>query len=223
MCAHDTAPIPQELAESLTGLPFEAVSEDGAPFGCKAFVFWDPPTEDERKNTRCGAGSEATLLFNELLRQQVSTMTFVRTRRQAELAYRYTLDLIRQYEPEMAKLIAPYRGTYLPEDRRRIERDLFMDKLRGVVATNALELGVDIGRLDATVIAGVPRHHRQHVAAGGTQWAQRGHVALRPCRPQRPAGPVPHAPPGVLLRQVCRGHARCSGEPVHQFISCGIA
>jgi DEAD/DEAH box helicase domain-containing protein len=147
---------PRELAESLVGAPFEEITEDGAPFGGKTFLFWDPPLEDEAKGTRRSAGNEATLLFNELLRRDVRALTFVRTRRQAELVYRQVTELLRQYDPKLAGQVAPYRGTYLAEDRRRIERDLFSGKLKGVVTTNALELGVDIGRLDGTVLAGYP-------------------------------------------------------------------
>jgi DEAD/DEAH box helicase domain-containing protein len=147
---------PREHAEALTGLPFVDVREDGAPSGGKTFAFWNPPVEDEQKGTRKSAGYEATQLFSELLRQRVRSLTFVRTRRQAELVYRNVTEQLRQHDPELAGKVAPYRGAYLPEDRRRIERDLFEGRLTGVVTTNALELGVDIGKLDATVLAGYP-------------------------------------------------------------------
>jgi len=147
---------PREHAEALTGLPFVDVREDGAPSGGKTFAFWNPPVEDEQKGTRKSAGYEATQLFGELLRQRVRSLTFVRTRRQAELVYRGVTEQLRQHDPELAGKVAPYRGAYLPEDRRRIERDLFDGRLTGVVTTNALELGVDIGKLDATVLAGYP-------------------------------------------------------------------
>lgn len=147
---------PREHAEALTGLPFDAVTEDGAPSGGKTFAFWNPPVEDEKKGTRKSTGYEATQLFHELLRHKVRSLTFVRTRRQVELVYRDVTELLRQHDPTLAGKVAPYRGAYLPEDRRRIEHDLFDGRLTGVVTTNALELGVDIGKLDATVLAGYP-------------------------------------------------------------------
>ncbi|MBI2936455.1 MAG: DEAD/DEAH box helicase, partial [Chloroflexi bacterium] len=147
---------PDELAERLIGLPFRAVTQDGAPYGGKSFAFWNPPLIDEKKSTRRSAASEAVLLFTALLRRQVRTLTFVRTRRMAELVFRSVQNRLREEEPSLAQRVAPYRGTYLPEERRRIERDLFEGRLLGVAATNALELGIDIGDLDATVLTGYP-------------------------------------------------------------------
>jgi len=147
---------PGDLATRVTGLPFEVVDEDGAPHGGRDFVFWNPPLIDETKATRRSANSEATSIFTELLVQGVRTLTFVRTRRLTELIYNYTRNSLRQAKASIAKRIAPYRAGYLPEDRRLIERKLFNGELLGVVATNALELGIDIGDLDATILCGYP-------------------------------------------------------------------
>ncbi|MBI4337964.1 MAG: DEAD/DEAH box helicase [Chloroflexi bacterium] len=163
---------PAELAERLVGLPFTAAAEDGAPFGGKAFAFWNPPVTDEQKGTRRGASGEATVLFVELLRRGVRTLAFVRTRRQAELVYRYARDGLAHDGPGLAQRIAPYRGTYLPEDRRRIEHELFSGRLLGAVSTNALELGVDIGSLDATVLTGYP-------GSVASAWQQAGRSGRR--------------------------------------------
>ena len=145
-----------EHAERLVGLPFRVVEEDGAPYGGKDFLFWNPPMIDMARGSRRSTNTEATLIFAELLRRHVRTLTFVRSRRLAELLYVYVRDQLRQSNPTLASRVAPYRASYLPEDRRRIERDLFEGRLLGLTTTNAMELGVDIGDLDATVLTGYP-------------------------------------------------------------------
>jgi DEAD/DEAH box helicase domain-containing protein len=147
---------PGELAEALTGLPFTVVDNDGAPHGGRDFVFWNPPLDDPLKGTRRSANTEATHLFTELLLKDTRTLTFVRTRRLTELIYTYTRNSLRQAKPALVKRIQPYRAGYLAEDRRKIEKQLFSGELLGVVATTALELGIDIGDLDATVLTGYP-------------------------------------------------------------------
>ena len=147
---------PGEHAERLVGLPFRVVDDDGAPSGGRDFVFWNPPMVDTVHGGRKSTSGEATLLLAELLRRQVRTLAFVRSRRMAELLYVFVRDLLRESSPSIAARIAPYRGGYLPEDRRRIERDLFEGRLLGLTATNAMELGIDIGDLDATILTGYP-------------------------------------------------------------------
>ena len=147
---------PGEHADALVGLPCEVVSEDGSPYGGKDFALWDPPLIDEGKSTRRSANTEATLLFAELLKKQVRTIAFSRTRRLAELVYIYVRDRLAESDRALANRVQPYRAGYTPEDRRRIERDLFEGRLLGVSATNALELGIDIGNLDATILGGYP-------------------------------------------------------------------
>ncbi len=144
---------PGEHAERLSGLPFEVIGEDGAPYGGKAFVFWNPPIIDEARSARRSANSEATYLFTGLVRRGVRTLTFAGTRKLTELIYVYSRDLLGQ---PLADKIKPYRAGYLASDRREIERELFSGRLLGAVATNALELGIDIGDLDATVLTGYP-------------------------------------------------------------------
>ena len=147
---------PREHAERLVGIPFEVIDEDGSPYGGKDFVFWNPPMIDLAEGSRRSTNSEATQLFAELLKRHTRTMTFVRSRRQAELIYLYARDQLRPTHPLVAKRIAPYRASYLPEDRRRIEKDLFEGRLLGLSTTSAMELGVDVGNLDATLITGYP-------------------------------------------------------------------
>lgn len=147
---------PEELAHDLTGLDFTVVSGDGAPHGGRDFVFWNPPIDDELKGTRRSSNSEASSIFAQLIANDIRTMTFVRTRRLTELIFKYASDKLRKIKVSLAKKIKPYRAGYLAEDRRKIENDLFSGKLLGVVATTALELGIDIGGLDATVLTGYP-------------------------------------------------------------------
>ncbi len=145
---------PGEHAEKLTGLPFAVVDNDGSPHGSKDFVFWNPPIIDEAKSTRRSANSEAASLFADLVSHYIRSLVFARTRRLAELIYRYSRD--RLAGTVQAEQIKVYRAGYLPEERRQIERELFGGQLIGAVATVALELGIDIGDLEATVLAGYP-------------------------------------------------------------------
>ncbi|OGN95886.1 MAG: DEAD/DEAH box helicase, partial [Chloroflexi bacterium RBG_13_51_18] len=147
---------PGEHALALTGLPCEVVDNDGSPRGWKDFVFWNPPLIDEKKTARRSAHWESTNIFTELMLQGSRTLTFTRTRRLTELIYIYARDRLREESYELSRLVMPYRGGYMPEDRRRIEQELFGGKLLGVVATNALELGIDSGGLEATILDGYP-------------------------------------------------------------------
>ncbi len=156
ICASATLANPGEHAERLVGLPFVTVSDDGSPQGEKEFVLWDPPLIDQAKSQRRSANSEASAIFAELVAQNIRTLTFVRTRRLAELIYLYAKARLDETHPGLSKRITPYRAGYLPQDRRRIEKALFNGELLGAVATNALELGIDIGDLEATVLTGYP-------------------------------------------------------------------
>ena len=156
ICCSATIANPGEHAEKLVGLPFEVIDNDGSPHGGKDFVFWNPPIIDETKSTRRSANSEATNLFSELVSQNIRSLTFTRTRRLTELIYTYSRQKLTETNPALAGRIKPYRAGYLPEDRRQIEQELFSGQLLGVVTTTALELGIDIGDLEATVLTGYP-------------------------------------------------------------------
>jgi len=153
-CCSATIANPKEHAERLVGLPFETVDADGSPHGGKDFALWNPPVIDEARATRRSANAEAAFLLAELVRHGIRTLAFARTRKLTELIYNYARR--RLADPGLEEHIAPYRAGYLPEERRRIERDLFEGRLTGAVATTALELGVDIGDLDATILTGYP-------------------------------------------------------------------
>jgi DEAD/DEAH box helicase domain-containing protein len=147
---------PGEHAEKLVGLPFSVVDDDGSPHGGKEFVFWNPPLIDTARSVRRSANGEASNLFAELVMQNIRTLTFVRTRQLTEVIYNYTRHRLAETDSALAKKIKPYRAGYLPEERRKIEKELFSGQLTGVVATTALELGIDIGDLEATVLTGYP-------------------------------------------------------------------
>jgi DEAD/DEAH box helicase domain-containing protein len=147
---------PREHAERLVGLPFRVVEQDGAPYGGKDFLFWNPPMIDVAEGSRRSTNGETAVLMEELLRRRVRTLAFVRSRRMAELLYVLVRDRLRDSDPEVAQRVSPYRASYLPEDRRRIERELFEGQLLGLSSTNAMELGIDVGDLDATLLSGYP-------------------------------------------------------------------
>jgi len=153
ICCSATIANPKEHAQNLVGLPFEAITRDGSPHGEKHFAFWNPPIIDEAKASRRSPNSEATFLLIELIQNDIRSLVFARTRKITELIYLYARE---QLPPPLAKRISPYRAGYLPEDRRQIERQFFDGELLGLVATTALELGIDIGDLDSTVLTGYP-------------------------------------------------------------------
>ncbi len=147
---------PGEHVEKLAGLPFQVVDNDGSPHGGKEFVFWNPPIIDEEKSVRRSANTEAMNLLTELVSGDIRSLTFARTRRLTELIYNYSRQRLAEVNPVLAQRIKPYRAGYLPQERRQIEQELFNGQLLGVVATTALELGIDIGDLEATVLTGYP-------------------------------------------------------------------
>jgi DEAD/DEAH box helicase domain-containing protein len=156
ICASATIANPGEHAENLVGLPFDVVDNDGSPHGGKDFVFWNPPLIDDKKKTRRSANSEATFLFSELVKKEIRSLVFTRTRRLTELVYNYSRQKLNQYDHKLVDKIKSYRAGYLAEERRKIEKELFTGKLTGVVTTTALEVGIDIGDLEATVLTGYP-------------------------------------------------------------------
>lgn len=147
---------PGEHVESLTGLPVDVVEDDGAPRGPKDFIFWNPPVIDPASGSRRSANSEATHLFTRMVRSGIRSINFTKTRKVAELVYIYARETLGHEAPHLVERIRSYRAGYLPEDRREIERGLFEGHLVGVTATNALELGVDIGDLEGTILTGYP-------------------------------------------------------------------
>jgi len=156
ICCSATIANPQELVSEMTGSDVAVVDDDGSPHGPKDFVFWNPPMLDHKSGVRRSAHSEATALFTELVQSNIRSIAFTKSRRVAEVLLVYARDALRKVDPALPDRIRAYRAGYRPEDRREIERMLFNGQLLGVTATTALELGVDIGSLDATVMTGYP-------------------------------------------------------------------
>ncbi len=145
---------PGELFGELTGLPARVIDEDGAPQGRRFFMLWQPPVVKQATGQRRSASLEAAELLCEMVRKGVRCIVFVLARRVAELILRYAREQLE--EEGLADRVMAYRGGYLPAERREIERQLFEGELLGVVSTTALEVGVDIGGLDAAILTGYP-------------------------------------------------------------------
>jgi len=155
ICCSATIANPLELAEALTGLPFAIVDSNGAPRGEKFFVFYNPPIVNRALGIRRSYLQESRRLALELIEHGLQTLVFANNRLATEILVTYLKDAVER-GPLPADTVRGYRGGYLPRERREIERKLRQGEIRAVVATNALELGIDIGSLDAVVMAGYP-------------------------------------------------------------------
>jgi DEAD/DEAH box helicase domain-containing protein len=155
VCSSATIGNPQELAERLIEEPFAWVSRSGAPRGARTLLVYNPPLVDAALGIRASYLKSACRLAGDLVDRKVQTLVFAQSRNAVELMLRYLRDH-EQKQGRDPEAIAGYRGGYLPNLRREIEHGLRDGGLRCVVATNALELGIDIGALDAVVLAGYP-------------------------------------------------------------------
>ncbi|HNV03414.1 MAG TPA: DEAD/DEAH box helicase [Vicinamibacterales bacterium] len=155
ICSSATIANPVELAESLAERPFELVAESGAPRGEKWLVFVNPPIVNRQLGIRRSYISQSRGLALEFLQKGLQVIVFAQSRLSTEILTRYLKDA-HDGAPGESDLIRGYRGGYLPHRRREIERGLREGAVRGVVSTNALELGIDIGALDVAVLAGYP-------------------------------------------------------------------
>ncbi len=160
LLASATAAEPAVAAGRLTGLPVSAVDDDASPPGELVFALWEPPlTEHHGENgapVRRTATAETAGLLTDLAVQSVRTVAFVGSRRGAELISVITQERLAEVDRSLARRVAAYRGGYLPEERRALERALHSGDLLGLAATTALELGVDVSGLDAVLICGYP-------------------------------------------------------------------
>lgn len=147
---------PKEHSEKLTGREFEVVSNDGAARGKKFFLFWNPPFIDIDRTIRRSTHQETRDLYVYNISRGFQTLCFTVSRQMTELIARWTREELREKFPKFADAVAAYRSGYLPEERRKIENKLRTKELIGVISTNALELGIDIGSMDSVIISGYP-------------------------------------------------------------------
>lgn len=160
LLASATAAEPASAAGRLTGLPVHEVADDASPRGEVVFALWEPPlTElhgEKGAPVRRTATAETADILTELTLQDVRSVAFVRSRRGAELVSVIAQERLAEVDRSLVRRVAAYRGGYLPEERRALERALHSGELLGLAATTALELGIDVSGLDAVVIAGYP-------------------------------------------------------------------
>ena len=144
---------PQQLASDLCGLEVVAVNQDDSPRGEQWVALWNPEMTDPEEGRRRSALAEATDLFVDLVRHEVSTIVFARSRKATELIFRWSSERL---TPAQRSRVAAYRGGYLAQERRQIEEQLFGGNLTGIITTNALELGIDVGSLQAAILTTFP-------------------------------------------------------------------
>ncbi|WP_066174073.1 DEAD/DEAH box helicase [Bacillus marinisedimentorum] len=161
---------PEELARELTGGPVRLIDNNGAPSGKKHFLFYNPPVINKALNVRRSATLEARKIAGEFLQNKIQTIVFARSRVRVEILLTYLQELVKKQLG--TKSIQGYRGGYLPKQRRDIERGLRNGDIYGVVSTNALELGVDIGQLQVCVMTGYP-------GSVASSWQQAGRAGRR--------------------------------------------
>jgi DEAD/DEAH box helicase domain-containing protein len=164
---------PEEHAGRLAGRPVNSVTESGAPEGEKYVMLYNPPIRNKELKQRQSPNAAAHRLMRPLLEQGDSAIVFSRSRKGVEiLTKRLREGFEDKGRPDIAQKIAGYRGGYLPDERRRIERGLRDGHIQAVISTNALELGVDIGSLDVCMIAGYP-------GTIASTWQQAGRAGRR--------------------------------------------
>jgi DEAD/DEAH box helicase domain-containing protein len=156
-----------DLAAALTGEPATVVERDTSPRAEREVVIWNPPLLDPELGQRASPLGEASRLLSQLVSDGLRTICFAKSRKAAELIHRFASERV---DIATAKRLAPYRAGYTPEQRRDIERRLVEGELLGVTATDALELGIDIGRLDCAISVGFPGT----VASLRQQWGRAG-------------------------------------------------
>ncbi len=167
LLASATIANPAELALELTGLETTVVSDDAAPRAERTVLLWNPPLLDVELNQRASALGDAARIVASLVEQGQRTLCFAKSRKAAELIHRFTLDRLGR---EYADRLSPYRAGYTPAQRRDIEQRLATGELLAVSATDALELGIDVGLLDCVVSVGFPGT----VASLRQQWGRAG-------------------------------------------------
>ena len=162
---------PKELAETLIGRPVTLIDDNGAPMGERHFVFYNPPVVNRQLGIRQGVIPVTRAISGMLLKNGIQAITFARSRLTVEVLTRYLKDMVRDPLGNAGR-VRGYRGGYLPTERRSIEKGLRAGQVDAVVSTNALELGIDIGALDACVLCGYP-------GTIASAWQQAGRAGRR--------------------------------------------
>ena len=171
ICCSATIANPDELAEKMIGRPVSLVNNNGAPSGRKHFVLYNPPVVDKNLGIRRSVVKESSKLAKNFLGKDIQTIVFGRSRLRVEILVTYLKEAARRMR-KSERLVRGYRGGYLPNERRAIERGLRNNDIMAVVSTNALELGIDIGELDVSVMAGYP-------GTIASTWQQAGRAGRR--------------------------------------------
>ncbi|MFO7849481.1 MAG: DEAD/DEAH box helicase [Spirochaetia bacterium] len=173
ICCSATIGNPHQLAERILEAPVELIDENGAPSGERHIIFYNPPVVDPVQGIRKGVVLESKRIAARLIKKGVKTIIFARSRIRSELIADYIRRELKNYYTEDGGFrIESYRGGYLPNERRGIEKGLREGRIHGVVSTIALELGIDIGELDAAVLAGFP-------SSISSVWQQSGRAGRR--------------------------------------------
>lgn len=162
---------PAELAETLIGRPVTLIDDNGAPMGERHFVFYNPPVVNRQLGIREGCINVTRAISGLLLKNGIQAITFARSRLTVEVLTKYLKDMVRDPLGNSGR-VRGYRGGYLPTERRAIEKGLRAGEVDAVVSTNALELGIDIGALDACVLSGYP-------GTIASAWQQAGRAGRR--------------------------------------------
>jgi len=172
ICCSATVANPREHAEALLERPVSLVATSGAPSAAKVFFLYNPPVVNRELGIRQSALTPASKIAADLLENSIPTIVFATSRLNVEVLTKYLKDRLDREDPGQRSIVAGYRGGYLPELRRRIEAGLRNGEILGVVATNALELGIDIGDLEAAVLCGYP-------GSIASTWQQAGRAGRR--------------------------------------------
>ena len=171
ICCSATIRNPKALAETMIGRPVQLIDENGAPAGERHVVFYNPPVVNQQLGIRAGSIPQTRNIAANLLKAGIQNIVFARSRLTVEVLVRYLKDMVRDPLGNAGK-VRGYRGGYLPTQRREIERELRAGRITTVVSTNALELGIDIGQLDACVLCGYP-------GTIASTWQQAGRAGRR--------------------------------------------
>ena len=171
ICSSATIANPREIAEKLTGTPIEIVDDNGAPTGERHFLFYNPPVINRELGLRNSVIKEVRNIVRQFLPTGIQLIVFARSRLNVEILLTYLKEAARQLKISTEK-IRGYRGGYLPNERREIELGLRNGSIQVVVSTNALELGIDIGQLDVSIMTGYP-------GSIASSWQQAGRAGRR--------------------------------------------